>query len=791
MTLASAAIAAAACVFYVSPIGSDSNNGTTPSRPFATVRRARDATRAHRHQHESCTVNLAAGLHRLNGTLMLDSPALDSGTTWAGDPAGGTVLSTGIPIPPACWAPLPAIAAEAGVRAGVRTLACAAPPAVVAVAAARGGLKTLRIGSVFANNAQPGGPDGLAVPARFPDLQPAAQFDGDWLIVNSSTYLGAGTNAFVIGVESAMLPAFARAGAAPPWKGGLAHIWPVHSWIDILGATLVPSAPPAHEDGGGGGGGLAYFKLTCPDQLKCTATSNSMGIAPGVRFYIYGTRAALSAPNEWFYDRATSTLLLNVEESRLAADAGPITAFVPTASAAVWVAGTLAPGGAPARAADRVSGVLFADIAWTDVGFDAQGGQEGFGQANWPPAPPGDAALRVSGASNVTVARCRFAHLGSGGVHVGNASLGIRVVNTTFWRTGQSGVMFTGNATSQPSGGIIVENNTMAFPGSVLASAAGILATTVSGAVFRGNTIRYSSRWGIAVRSEPKGALSRGNLLELNRIYDSGMKTRDLGGISLLGPEDTAAPTGTVIRSNCVKRTVGMDTTDHGVVLRPFFTWSIYLDNLASGFHITGNVVNGDQNGGVFIHGGSLNVIENNVFHNTSSRSPHADEVGEFGYYHGAPFDVGYIVTNHQNIYRNKLPHGNQFVRNLVVSYHNDSMWNVPSWPAKYFWNGTANAIPAVTAVDHNLYFNPTLKIAAMKADREGFPVFPTLGGPAANNGTWAGWRAAQPYAYDAHSKVDVAPGFVDAAAGDFRLAAGAAAREVGFVDLDERIAQC
>ena len=45
--------------------------------------------------------------------------------------------------------------------------------------------------------------------------------------------------------------------------------------------------------------------------------------------------------------------------------------------------------------------------------------------------------------------------------------------------------------------------------------------------------------------------------------------------------------------------------------------------------------------------------------------------------------------------------------------------------------------------------------------------------------------------AHDAHSEVDVAPGFVDAAAGDFQLTPYAAARKLGFVEIDEWVAQC
>ena len=76
-----------------------------------------------------------------------------------------------------------------------------------------------------------------------------------------------------------------------------------------------------------------------------------------------------------------------------------------------------------------------------------------------------------------------------------------------------------------------------------------------------------------------------------------------------------------MVRHNCVRDVIGMDIDDSGRLMRPFFTWSVYLDNFATGFTVEGNILSGNVLGGVFIHGGSSNKIVNNVLVNSDNTS--------------------------------------------------------------------------------------------------------------------------------------------------------------------------
>ena len=64
---------------------------------------------------------------------------------------------------------------------------------------------------------------------------------------------------------------------------------------------------------------------------------------------------------------------------------------------------------------------------------------------------------------------------------------------------GQSAVVLSGNESTQATL-CTIANNTISNVGEILASAAGIMASTVSTSNFTDNTIANASRWGIAVR---------------------------------------------------------------------------------------------------------------------------------------------------------------------------------------------------------------------------------------------------------------------------------------------------
>ena len=171
--------------------------------------------------------------------------------------------------------------------------------------------------------------------------------------------------------------------------------------------------------------------------------------------------------------------------------------------------------------------------------------------------------------------------------------------------------------------GALVEGNTIEHVGLRLASVGGIFCSACSNTTLRGNTVRYSPRWGVAIRSQSPGgpADSQNNLVERNRLRFLGLATKDFGGISPIAYEGAPGSNST-IRYNCVRDVIGVDTTKHGVVShwrRPYMSYGIYLDNEASGYATLSNVIRTNDRAGVFFHLGSANVVQSNVLVNSTN----------------------------------------------------------------------------------------------------------------------------------------------------------------------------
>lgn len=406
---------------------------------------------------------------------------------------------------------------------------------------------------------------------------------------------------------------------------------------------------------------------------------------------------------------------------------------------------------APVSHASGPHSVTIRGIRFADTDFSYNGYQEGFSLEPTDQGMPRDAAVEVSNVTNVTISACAFTELSGGGVHISNSSSYVTVDGCIFSNLGQTGVTLSGDALTQPTHCVIAQNN-ITRVGVILASAAGIVASTTSYTTIANNSIQWSSRWGIHVRSQGD-AISIGNLVEGNTMSMLAMSTRDMGGLSFIGDGHT----GTIVRNNCVRDVIGMDTDWTGQFLRPFYNWGIYLDNWSSNFTVTGNVVRSNVLGGVFVHGGSNNTITNNVLYNSSNASmPLSGSTqwpqGSFGVVFGWMRDSSLVKNN-------------VVTHNIVVGPPQTPLGPVAICLAiqpnfTLFSDGLV--------VDRNLYYQPGVRLEAT-------PHLTPLG-------TWASWTSR---GYDAHSTLDTDPRFVDPTHGDFRLQQESPALDLGFVPLE------
>ena len=396
------------------------------------------------------------------------------------------------------------------------------------------------------------------------------------------------------------------------------------------------------------------------------------------------------------------------------------TVVVPTMEAVVKIQGVLGVDAVPDSSDNWVQHVSLRTLGVLDTHFSDRGFQDSFNVYTESGGIPHSTAVRISGAKDIMVSDCRFESLAGGGVSIAYGSRRVKVENSTFSRLGQSGVMLIGNKTTQPTNCAVVDNH-VEHVGMILFSAAGVYVSTGSDIAIVSNDISYSSRWGIAVRSEETSySPSYRNLIALNRVYHTGLATSDLGAISVIswlgGPN-----VNTTIEYNCVRDVVGL-STDDGMIRSPYNARGLYLDNEASGYTVRGNVFRNMATTGFFIHSGGNNTIENNIVFNATL----VDDDGyggqwSFSHYWGSWFNR----SVHNVVNRN------------IVAYPDTGRSSdggavgCPSW-------GRCTSDLTFDSVDQNLYFQFGVNSSAWQKLSELTPL-----------GDWAAWQAA---GYDTNS---------------------------------------
>ncbi len=174
-----------------------------------------------------------------------------------------------------------------------------------------------------------------------------------------------------------------------------------------------------------------------------------------------------------------------------------------------------------------------------------------------------------------------------------------------------------------------------------------------------------------------------------------------------------------------------------GEFMSPFYTWGVYMDDWASGCTIQGNLIVDNVVGGVNMHGGWDNLIENNIMVNGLDRQISLSPI----------FSDLSSTTLRNNI-----------IRRNVIAYRraeSDLIWCRPNrWYPEI-----------LKECDYNLYWcftNPDLENPAASP----MPV-----------GSFQKWRAL---GFDQHSII-ADPRFVDPAAMDYSLQDDSPAYRLGF----------
>lgn len=315
---------------------------------------------------------------------------------------------------------------------------------------------------------------------------------------------------------------------------------------------------------------FCQVKLLDPSTRRLTlAGEASSAIRPGDRYFFQNALEELDAPGEWYLDKETSTLYfwpptpldgkaVFVPTTRTILDLRPGTAYLTVRGF------TLSCAEGTAVVLNDTTHCLVAGNTIRNVG-DYNG-----------------CGVSVNGGSNNGVVGNDISEIGCHGILIGGGDL----------------------VTLTPAGNY-ADNNYIHHIGVFYKHGVGIKLMGVGNRAAH-NLIHDGPRIGIWF-------LGNDLVIEYNHIRHMCLETRDAGAVYTCEANWLSAR-GSVVRFNYIHDMLGYGRDDNGRWISPEDTYGIYLDDGTSGVDIIGNILARCPMGGVHLHSGRDNHIENNIF---------------------------------------------------------------------------------------------------------------------------------------------------------------------------------
>jgi len=442
------------------------------------------------------------------------------------------------------------------------------------------------------------------------------------------------------------------------------------------------------------------------------------------RFYIRNVWEELDAPGEWYLDSETGTLYFWPPDDNRA----PSVVVIPALDSIIQIKGD----------ADSDAYVHYVRIG----GFAIQVCQ-------------GHAVL-LEATQHCTIAKCTITNTGKDGVRLFECSHN-RVVGNDVAYIGNVGVQLYGQD-NLVSNNHIYDTGCIGEQGRVGYTHNRALTVAGHNNVASHNLIHDVPAFGLVFNGHD-------DIIEYNYIHHFGVGTGLSWGINSNARGVPDQKRGNILRYNKISDAVGYSRRSGEWGPNPGM--GICLDDFISYTTIYGNVLVRNLRGGVIIHGGENNIVENNIMSA------------------GRPSTKNHWRTEGEPCY-------NKFLRNIIYYANADPLLQlVYGWTVKGITETTASAaaVPvflcgwssvkaAVSESDYNLLFPITGKnVRAMLLYRgAGEEYFgPWADQPVADRFAW--WRSQ---GYDPHSVIGD-PLFVDVQNDDFRLRPESPAFKLGF----------
>ncbi len=426
-----------------------------------------------------------------------------------------------------------------------------------------------------------------------------------------------------------------------------------------------------------------------------------LGLPFGARFFVENAREALDAPGEWYYDRQTGLLEYFARNGQ----EPPAHALASRLERLIDIGGG--------------NHIHFVGLTFAHTAYQRQRDHWYHSESN---------AVRLLDTSHCRFLSCTFRNLGGGAIVVNGTSTGNEILGCEVTETGAGAFTLNSHpenlyafdpqrysrvATTRANR---ILGNHIHRIGQIWKHGAGVYLQATDDNEVMHNDIHDTARHPVIMTGR-----CGGNDISFNRILNSNLETGDTGAIHTYMTYQSER--GNRIRNNLIGDVVGLGTTFTGELVRPYYTWGIYLDNDTDKTLVRDNIVFRNVRGGIYIHGGSDNLIENNIL----------VDAAETQFYHGPS--------------RGHNGRNNRFERNVVAF----------SSPAGTLGLGPKND-PDIVFSDHNLFWAAGREIPDLERLRE-------LG-------------------MDRHSLV-ADPLFIDPANDDYRLQPDSPAFGLGFLPID------
>ncbi|MHB8995546.1 MAG: right-handed parallel beta-helix repeat-containing protein [Armatimonadota bacterium] len=326
---------------------------------------------------------------------------------------------------------------------------------------------------------------------------------------------------------------------------------------------------------------LPIQEIDTSKQIITLGKPASYMISLGNRFFVENALEELDAPGEWYCDRTTGMLYFWPPDGKH-----------PGNQVSVPVLPTLM----------KFEGAKDRFVSNVQVsGFDLCETRGGL--------------VTMSYANHCALTASTLRHCGGNAVVIDKSSHHNRVAGCDIAHVGGTAVTLSDERdwTHQPEGHLaynVIDNNHVHDVGEY-GDAWGAIRFDPScgGNASHGNVVSHN-----LVHDTPRQGISfngMGNIVEYNHVHHTNQEQSDTGAIGM-GSRDIYER-GSVIRYNYIHDTGGYNMVKPGVWEYPHYCWGVYLDDYTSGVHVYGNLIVRTYRGGVMIHGGQDNRVENNI----------------------------------------------------------------------------------------------------------------------------------------------------------------------------------